>query len=267
MSWFHQLYEYVKDRPLKDGDVIDHQYKIQTLLGRGSYGITYIATDLVTDESVVLKQLRPTKQKLERGKRSFQYECELLQFIQHPQIPSLHRSVQDKKGSFLIMDYVKGHTFEDLIFRDDRRYSESESLTILLKVIDVVSDLHDQGIVHRDLRIPNIIDVGDTIHIIDFGLARWKHDTDPDIHTYDVEKRLMRSVTVKSDIYALGHFLLFLLYSSYETEGTEEKSWEQELPLSVPLKEIIRRMLQIEGEYESIRDLQVDVLQYLSITK
>ena len=79
---------------------------------------------------------------------------------------------------------------------------------------------HSKGIIHRDLRIPNILMKEKQVSIIDFGLAKYKGDERAT--TYEGEQALMREVHFRSDFYALGHFSLFLLYAGYEsTEKTK----------------------------------------------
>jgi serine/threonine protein kinase, bacterial len=63
-----------------------------------------------------------------------------------------------------------------------------------------------------------------------------------------------------SDFYALGHFLLFLLYSTYEFEGAKEKRWEEELGLSESARRIIRKLLAIDGLYQSCKEIEKDFL-------
>ncbi|MCG3056220.1 hypothetical protein KZ287_29055, partial [Escherichia coli] len=65
---------------------------------------------------------------------------------------------------------------------------------------------------------------------------------------------------------ALGHFALFLLYSSYEPNSRKEKSWEEELLLSPELTAIIRKMLQSDGYYEDMMHLKGD-LQFIADKK
>jgi serine/threonine protein kinase, bacterial len=253
----------VIDRPLKKGTVVAGRYMIKRILGMGSYGISYVAWDLVNNFDVVLKQARKTKMKMEKGKKAFAYEAGLLETLSHPNIPSLHEVIQNKQGHFLVMDYIQGDTFEDLIFREGKSFSEREMLNIVLNILDIAAYFHGRGIVHRDLRIPNILSVDGQIFIIDFGLARFLHDVPEEIEDELIEKKLMREISVQSDMYALGHFMLFLLYSGYEPTSLEEKSWEEELNLSDDLTRMIRKMLKLDPPYESVESLREEIIHYL----
>jgi len=260
---FKHLHRWLVDRPFKKGKVICGRYEIIDVLGMGSYGITYVANDIVQQKKVVVKQLRKTKQRTSQGLKSYHYEAKLLSQLNHPQIPSLYEAIKTDEGCFLVMELIRGKTFEDLIFEEKCVYTEEQALNILLNILDVVSAIHEQGIVHRDLRIPNIIDVNGTIYVIDFGLARFLGDHE-ETSTLIEEQQFMRQTSAASDIYALGHFLLFLLYSGYEPTEKQERSWEQELSLSIPIKTIIQKMLRADESYESIKSLQKDIYDYIN---
>ncbi|AXI30912.1 serine/threonine protein kinase [Priestia megaterium] len=260
---FKHFHRWLVDRPFKKGTVICERYEIINILGMGSYGITYVASDIVQQKEVVIKQLRKTKQRTPQGLKSFHYEAKLLSQLDHPQIPSLYEAIEIDEGCFLVMELIQGKTFEDLIFEEKCVYTEEKALVILLDILEVVSAIHEQGIVHRDLRIPNILDVKGTIYVIDFGLARFLGDYEETSSLIE-EQQFMRQTSVASDIYALGHFLLFLLYSGYEPTEKQEKSWEQELSLSAPIKTIIQKMLRADEPYESIQSLQKDIYDYIN---
>jgi serine/threonine protein kinase, bacterial len=242
------------DKPLKSDLLIHNRYRIKEVLGMGSYGITYLALDIQTNKTIVLKQLRTTKARTKSGLRSFQRETEMLKALQHQRVPKLLDEFQNELGYFIAMEWIQGDTFEDLIFRDHHTYSEKETVSVLLELLTIIESFHQKGIIHRDLRIPNIIQRNGKLHIIDFGLACYLSDKelqDPDDHP---EKLRMRAVTVKSDLFALGHFALFLLYSAFEPQSKEEKSWEEELNISHSLKVVLRKMLQLDEPYHSVAE-------------
>lgn len=251
------------ERPLKAGDVIDHRYTIQKVLGKGSYGITYLALTK-RDEPLVLKQLRAYKAASDSGLSSFRLEKELLEQLSSPYFPAYSGSFIWNSKHFIAMEYISGDTFEDLIFLKKESFGEKESFRILLKVIEAVEVLHAKGIVHRDLRIPNILLKHESIRIIDFGLAaRIGEGPDPAElgKSFSREKRHYRERSFQSDFYALGHFVLFLLYSQYVPVSKKNRSWEEELALTQHSKDTIKRMLKLQQPYDRIEDLKADVLK------
>ncbi len=243
------------ERPFKNGTVLKGQYKIASFLGKGSYGIAYEAYNLRENEEVVIKQLRRRKG-FNASLNAFKREAAMLQKLNHPSIPKFIDYFQEGKHYMLVMEHIKGKNFEDLIFHEGQVYDEKTSFSILLNVLEIVNYFHKQGVVHRDLRIPNIMMKNGRIYIIDFGLARFINDRKQcDMKKMTEEKKLFRDISFKSDFYALGHFVLFLLYSSYEPLSTSENSWENELKLGKQTKSIIRRMLQIDEPYETAEEL------------
>ncbi|MGG4490553.1 serine/threonine protein kinase [Metabacillus idriensis] len=253
------------ERPLTPGKTINRQYLIKKVLGKGSYGITYLTKDLHDQKYAVVKQLRAYKARSGKGMHSFLREAKIQSSLCYAAFPDFYESFQWEKKHFISMEYVEGKTFEDLIFIQKESFGEKESFHILLKVLKAVKILHDNGIVHRDLRIPNIIMKNNqSIHIIDFGLARRLSDSKEVCKSetkYSGEKMLFREVSYQSDFFALGHFVLFLLYSGYVPSSGKNRSWEDELILSALGKEIIKRMLKLLKPYDSIDELMEEVLK------
>ncbi|WP_276209711.1 serine/threonine protein kinase [Bacillus mesophilus] len=233
-------------------------------IGKGSYGMVYQAFDQKTKQIVVVKQARNRKKKEREG--YLQREAATLSSLHHHGIPAFIDFFQETKKSFLVMQWIKGDNVEDHIFRDGTQYTERESLHLLLKVLAIVKYLHDQQIIHRDLRIPNIIIDGEAVYIIDFGLSiRSSEKIEPkSLEGMTLEKRLYRAVHVTSDFYALGHFLLFLLYSSYKTNSSKEQSWEQELSIHPQTKHLVSMLLKEDSSFENVEEIIRDIKIILS---
>jgi serine/threonine-protein kinase len=78
--------------------------------------------------------------------------------------------------------------------------------------------------------------------------------------TWDAVKAHMREPVVDSDLYGLGHFLLFLLYSGYEPFHEEERSWEEELTLSPGTRALIAKLLRRgPGSYREAAEIAADL--------
>ncbi len=248
------------EKPLKPLTIVENKYLISELLGKGSYGFTYLVEDKGKHQKV-LKQLRKYKRLDHAGNKAFDREASILNDFQHPAFPRFYEKFEDKSQKrFIVMEYKKGKTYEQLIFDEGVQYTEKESIKELYDVLKIVRIIHEKGYVHRDLRIPNILKHENTHYIIDFGLARQTTDrVGKEEKLNRLDKKLFREISYKSDFYALGHFLLFLLYSSYEPETSKKKTWEEELTLSSQCKMILRKMLQIDEPYEEVTQLLKDV--------
>ncbi|KKI88674.1 hypothetical protein WQ54_29595 [Bacillus sp. SA1-12] len=250
----------LSETPLKTSDWICGKYKIIEMIGKGSYGFTYLVKDDLGQISV-LKQLRRYKMLEASGREAFKREAHTLKALNHPAFPVFYEQFEDNQKQFIVMEYKKGKTFEDLIFQENSAFSESAALKELYEILKLVRYIHGNGYVHRDLRIPNILKNEEEYYIIDFGLARKINDQSHKIeeNINHLEKRLFREVSFKSDFYALGHFLLFLLYSSYEPTSKKQQSWEEELQISYSAKKILRKMLQLDEPYYEVSLLMNDV--------
>lgn len=249
------------EKPLKIGTVLQSRYKIETFVGKGSYGIVYLAFDQSTTKLVIIKEHRNRKGK--NSKEMLKSEAKILSLLNHPSVPKCLNFFHQEQKSFLVMDFIEGKNFEDLVLNEGRIFNEKESLQILLKVANIVKYLHENQIIHRDLRLPNIIERDNQIFIIDFGLAVSCH-TDQDHSKFHVdEKNFFREKSFRGDFYALGHFLLFLLYSNFEATSKKDQSWEEELLVSDNTKKMIRKLLRLENSYDHINDLSNDLNRLL----
>jgi serine/threonine protein kinase len=245
------------EKPFKSGKLIEDRYEIVEFLGRGSYGNSYLVYDREKQSQVVLKLLRLHKRMFKSGKIAFEKEQQLLKEIDHPSFPSFYEKGEHHSTPFFTMEYVNGKTFEQLIFEEEETYSEKETFQIGLQLLQIIDWLHDNGIVHRDIRIPNVMITQNQLKLIDFGLARrFNANHLPSFHLDHIKK----VISPVSDFYALGHFLLFLLYSTYELEDKKEKSWEEELDLSDSAHRILRKLLAIDEPYQSCQEIEKDFL-------
>ncbi|WP_078543920.1 serine/threonine protein kinase [Litchfieldia alkalitelluris] len=254
--------------PFKSGTIVDSHYKITRFIGKGSYGLVYKATELKTNQFVVIKQLRQRKRK--KNSKLLAREVENLKSLDHPFIPKLLNYFKWEERYFLVMEFKPGENFEELVLFQGKKYSEIECLQILLKVLKVVKYLHEEcGIIHRDLRLPNIIYDHGQIYLIDFGLALSYTESTDDLSEVPKShhKRSFREISLTSDFYALGHFLLFLLYSNYEIVSKKESSWEDELDLHPSIHKMIRKLLKLDEGYVEVDEIINDVKDVIKIIK
>jgi serine/threonine-protein kinase len=213
----------------------------------------------------VLKRIHPLRGGAVRRQALLIQETRMLSRLQHPAIPALYEHFDHRGFPCFTMSFAPGTSLERMLFVDERVFTPSESLAMLLRILDIVAYVHSQGVVHRDIRIGNVIIDGDDVHLIDFGLARelgagqTMEDRVETISDDDpTEKQLRRALSFTSDFYGLGHLLLFMLYSGYAKEGIE-RGWEEELTnLHPQTRRLLRRMLQAEQPYTHIRDVIAD---------
>lgn len=246
-----------RDYPLRDGRVIGGRYRIVRHIGMGSYGLAYEGADMQSGRRVLLKANKPSKGQL--GCHLLRRERDILQRLSHPHIPAWMDWFSSGKQEWLVMELMEGRNLEDAVMDAGAVLHEREVLAIARKLLNPLQHLHAAGFVHRDVRIPNVLIHGDNIHLIDYGLAcgigevlpeelrQGLGELRPD-DDWDSVKRRMRDPAVSSDLYGLGHLMLFLLYAGYEgldgaQDDTEERSWQEELAISEAMKELIAKLL------------------------
>lgn len=249
------LYRFFVDRPYKPQFLIASQYEVMRVIGMGSYGMTYLCENKETRERCVVKQIRPSKLKNSETS-SYQMEAGILASLDHVSIPKLHDAFHFNGNQFLVMDYIEGVNLEDLLFDKHDRFNELESLEFLKGLIDIVAYLHMHEISHGDLRIPNVMVKHAQIYVVDFGLAVSLKDKS------DQEALEL----IQKDLYDLGDFLLFLLYSSYDPNSRKDRPWTEELTIHPATKHFIKRLLQIEAGFESIDQARDHLHKLLSMS-
>ncbi|MBT2287652.1 protein kinase [Paenibacillus albidus] len=240
-----------RDYPLPEGALIGERYQIKSLLGEGSYGLTYRCCDSRDGALLAVKQSRPSKKAV--GRAMLGKESNILRTMNHPNIPACRDFLEYKGSNWLVTDYIEGNTLEDLIFDAHIVYGERECLATTLRLMELVAHVHSRGYVHLDLRIPNVILQNEELYLIDFGLARRIGEVDTLLagrkpQAEEMPKRM--PPVIASDLYDIGQLMLFMLYSGYrpEAEGTE-RSWREELNLSPGMLHILSRLLGEEATY------------------
>jgi serine/threonine protein kinase len=167
-------------------------YRVERVLGRGSFGVTYLAIDERLGGQFAIKEyfpqgmavrsqgdVRPTSSQGESfkwGLERFLEEARTLRRLSSPRSHSAIVAVRDYLETFgtgyMVMDYWEGESFESLLERKSR-LDEKALLAILVPLLDGLKHVHAAGIVHRDIKPSNILLRPDGSPVLlDFGAAR-----------------------------------------------------------------------------------------------
>jgi len=146
------------------------KYRVLSRLGRGGMGTVYKALDETLAREVAIKSLNPDLADPEVLKR-FRAEAVTLARLNHPNIAMLFELTEHDGDLLMVMEFVRGETFETISQRGPVPLDRSRDLCC--QVLDALAHAHRAGIVHRDLKPANLmLTESGLVKVMDFGLAR-----------------------------------------------------------------------------------------------
>ena len=151
------------------------EYTIEKSLGRGAYGTVNLAFNKTTGEKAAVKVIN--KEPLDhKSARRIQNEINILQLVNHPCIANLIDKFETPDSIFIILEYIEGKNLFYYLQDFDFKIQEYEAKKIMKDITKALSYLHSLGVIHRDVKLENIvIDLDEEgikrARIIDFGLS------------------------------------------------------------------------------------------------
>lgn len=221
-----------------------HEYRIESTLGVGGFGLTYLATDSNLNLQVAIKEYLPGELAIRRDDHSvrsksdatldtFQWgltrfveESRTLASFRHPNIVRVMRFFEANQTAYMVMEFVAGQPLNEWI-RPRRPLPEQSVIGIATALLDGVALVHRSGFLHRDIKPGNIFMREDaTPVLLDFGSAR--------VASADTERTAIISPGYApleqyhthgnqgpwSDLYALGGVLYWMVTGEKPVEAT-----------------------------------------------
>ncbi len=157
------------------GETISH-YRILRHLGRGGMGVVYEAQDVTLGRKVAIKFLAETSEKSSDAVKRLQREARVLSALNHPNICTVYELGEHQGRPYLVEELLVGVTFREVIER--RKLAPEFVLELATQIADGLKVAHARGLVHRDIKPPNLFLTEDNrAKILDFGLARQSKST------------------------------------------------------------------------------------------
>ena len=246
-------------------------YQVETLLSKGGMSILYLATHPESQDTIAIKVLSPKYLSHPEMTKRFLNEAEIIALADHPNIIKLYGYGEWEAGLYIAMEFIQGISLRQYLLQNP--LSLKRSLEITLEIAYALCHLHTHGVIHRDLKLENIlVTEAGHVKVIDFGIAqlmdpRMKNAGDlskkqfvgTPIYMSPEQVENPENVSYPSDIYSLG----IIAYELVLGKLSHGKIHLSLMPKG--LQKILNKALQpkIEERYQDIVDFISDLSTYL----
>ena len=272
--------------------VFNGRYELLRHIARGGMADVYLARDELLSREVALKVLFPEFANDPNFVERFRREAQAAANLNHPNIVGIYDWGQERGTYYIVMEHVAGRTMADVV-RSSGPVPAQRAAQIASDVAAALSTAHQAGLVHRDVKLGNILisDNGD-VKVADFGIATalagrtdaglTQHGSVMGTATYfSPEQAQGKSVDGRSDLYSLGVVLYEMLAGeppfvaetpiavAYKHVQEKPQSLiERGVPVSSALNAITMKLLAKNplNRYPTAEDLSSDLRRYLSGT-
>ncbi|XP_044762944.1 serine/threonine-protein kinase 33-like isoform X2 [Coccinella septempunctata] len=243
----------VKHIKIKDSSDLEHVFLMGSEIGEGGFGKVIAVREKNTNAKWAMKSISKSLSGLKLV--FLQREIQILKMVNHPHIVYLDRVYESTKKIYLIMELCNGELW--LLFKERKPFSESISKRITTDLVSAVAYLHKNDIVHRDIKLENILlaknpnDPSDEYYIklSDFGLSVIKTGTGIESMLHDccgtalymAPEMLSGSYSHQCDVWAIGVIIYLLIYGVYPFFSSNEKELARKImkdEVTYPLSKI-----------------------------
>ncbi len=211
------------------GRTLSGKYAVLDVLGRGGMGFVYTAVQLPVGRRVAVKVIRftPGQDNHEELRGRFFREARVMAQLGGPTTVRLYDYGEDDDVLFMVLERVAGPSLRQVL-RQTGAMEPTRAVKIAVQVLDALEEAHDLGLVHRDIKPPNILLASgpggvEIAKVLDFGVAKVLDQGDEEEELtrtgmavgtpkYMAPEQVRRtSVGPQTDLYALGVVLYEML--------------------------------------------------------
>jgi tRNA A-37 threonylcarbamoyl transferase component Bud32 len=146
-------------------------YKITEKIGEGGMGAVFKGIDVMLDREVAIKMLRPELARQAQLAERFRSEAVTLARLNHPNIATLYSFLRQNDDYFMVMEYVRGETLEQIMRRGPMNCDSA--VTLFCHALEGMEYAHGMNVIHRDIKPANLMMTErGSIKLMDFGIAR-----------------------------------------------------------------------------------------------
>lgn len=218
------------------GDVLVERYELLQELGRGGFGVVFLATQRGLDEDVAVKLLLPHVLANPQLYQRFEREILVAKSLRHPNsVRILDVAKTDRGLPFYVMEFVDGDALDDVLKREGR-LSPARTKSIGIQILKSLAEAHSKGVIHRDLKPGNVmlcdlVGESDFVKVLDFGIAKALGDVGKGQQTetglvlgtpsyMSPEQAVsLRDIDGRSDLYTVGLILAECILGTQVVKG------------------------------------------------
>lgn len=243
-----EVSDLVTDLPL--GLTLNDRYEVTAPISSGAMGAVYRANDREAGVDVAVKQLVDT-----RHAARFEIEARLLAQLRHPRVVRVVDYFQAESGQYLVMNLVDGEDLGGLLNAPTPPGLPIErSIEFVSQACEALQYVHEQQIVHRDVKPQNLILGEDGVVLVDFGIATEIDEEDPGTVGIGTPKFMAPEVfaggvvSPRSDVFGLAATLWTLLVGKPPVYGERRKLADLVPEVSPELQDTVEAGLQMIPE-------------------
>ncbi len=241
-------------------------YHIDHLIAEGGTAKVYWGIDLRSGFPVAIKELKMRHFKNPAIREKFkEVETQLYLYMQHPNIPKLvdFIDMHEREQLYIVMEFIQGKSLEQYIYSEIGLIPEEKALPMFLEILDTVAYIHQNGILHLDIKSNNVMIQPDgRIKLIDLGIASRMRDASISTTGFGTPAYMPPEQSERgqcgryTDIFALGIMLFEMLTGTVPFTGQTSKEIRQKIkyeptpqmkdfypPLNPELQAIVERAL------------------------